>query len=356
MPSTPEQLIDQATRHAVHLEGLKTHETRLLVETLEDINASLVSKLARAKDTSTWTIKRTNDQIRTYKEMLAEKYAQEMAPALRKATRDLAVYESEFELRSLGEGAPKYQFTLPTEGQIMASLNNNPLTIGGRFNGTLLGELHSEFAAQQISTLTRALRAAAVGGITTPELLRSLRDETFPLNRRQLEAVARTSLQHAAAQARRATFEANADIIKGYRIIATLDGRTSTECQVRDGTIEPMDNPQLPPYHFNCRTTFTAALDDRFAILEEDGTRAARDPETGKIERVPAKETYYGWLKKQPTTFQDDVLGPARGKLFREGGLSAERFKELQLDRNFKPRSLDEMRRIEPLAFQRIDA
>jgi len=33
-----------------------------------------------------------------------------------------------------------------------------------------------------------------------------------------------------------------------------------------------------------------------------------------------AKETTYDqWLKRQPASFQDEVLGPARGKLFRAG-------------------------------------
>ena len=33
-----------------------------------------------------------------------------------------------------------------------------------------------------------------------------------------------------------------------------------------------------------------------------------------------ASETNYGeWLKRQPAAFQDEVLGPARGRLFRSG-------------------------------------
>lgn len=45
--------------------------------------------------------------------------------------------------------------------------------------------------------------------------------------------------------------------------------------------------------------------------------------------------------------------GSVRAKLFREGGLSIERFAELQLDRNFAPLSLAQMKALEPLAFER---
>lgn len=47
------------------------------------------------------------------------------------------------------------------------------------------------------------------------------------------------------------------------------------------------------------------------------------------------------------------MLGKTRGKLFRDGGMSVEKFKSLQLDKNFTPLTLDEMRKIEPLGFER---
>ncbi|MFP3663054.1 hypothetical protein SB768_31970, partial [Burkholderia sp. SIMBA_043] len=55
----------------------------------------------------------------------------------------------------------------------------------------------------------------------------------------------------------------------------------------------------------------------------------------------------------QPAAFQDATLGPVRGKLFRDGGLTAERFAALQLDKNFKPLTLDQLKELEPLAFER---
>ena len=70
-------------------------------------------------------------------------------------------------------------------------------------------------------------------------------------------------------------------------------------------------------------------------------------------ELVPADMTYFEWLKTQPADFQDAAIGPKRGELLRNGGISAERFSELNLNRNFEPRTLKEMRKLEPLAFKR---
>jgi hypothetical protein len=41
---------------------------------------------------------------------------------------------------------------------------------------------------------------------------------------------------------------------------------------------------------------------------------------------LPAKMTYQEWLGKQSVEFQDDVLGKTRGRLFRKGDLSLDRF------------------------------
>ncbi|MCO6427259.1 hypothetical protein [Nitrosomonas communis] len=126
----------------------------------------------------------------------------------------------------------------------------------------------------------------------------------------------------------------------------------SNLCRSLDSKIFPVGKAPMPPYHHLCRTTTSAVIDSRFSILDEDATRAARD-EDGEVISVDANETYYSWLKKQSKSFQDSVIGPTRGKLLREGGLSAERFAELNIGRNFEPLNLEAMRKLEPLAFER---
>jgi hypothetical protein len=92
-------------------------------------------------------------------------------------------------------------------------------------------------------------------------------------------------------------------------------------------------------------------LADEFAKYSKGAWRPA--VANGKATQVDASETYYNWLKRQSAAFQDETLGPVRGRLFRNGGLSVKRFSELQLDRQFKPLTLDELRALEPAAFKR---
>jgi len=52
----------------------------------------------------------------------------------------------------------------------------------------------------------------------------------------------------------------------------------------------------------------------------EPGTRASMDGQ------VSEKLTYHEWLKRQPAAVQDEVLGPTRGRLYREGKVKIDRF------------------------------
>ncbi|MDX7322772.1 hypothetical protein [Providencia rettgeri] len=100
----------------------------------------------------------------------------------------------------------------------------------------------------------------------------------------------------------------------------------------------------MPPLHPNCRSQRLPILNDRFADLIV--TRPVGRSEWGE-------ESYYEWLTRQSEKRQDLILGPTRGKLFRDGGLSPERFAQLQLHKNFKPMTLKDMRRLAPEAFER---
>lgn len=79
-----------------------------------------------------------------------------------------------------------------------------------------------------------------------------------------------------------------------YKLIATLDGRTSDICQSMDGERFRLKDKEVgvnyPPFHPHCRTTVVE--DD---IQLEGLERRARDPITGKTYLVPGDMTYPEW-------------------------------------------------------------
>lgn len=352
MPSTPRQLLEQATRHAAHLERLKTQEARELLSLFSDIEAQIMGRLS-GQDVTQWSRARMTRQIAAIRAAMNQGMDETIIPALNASIRDLAKYEAEFETRSLAEIGLRYDFDLPSSGQVMSAVRTQPMSVKGADEGKLLSAFVRDWSETQVTRTANTIRSGYAQGLTTQQVVSQIRTEAGPIGRRGLEAMARTSLQHAANQARQATWAANSDIVRRVRIVATLDSRTSTICMSLDGREYPLDEGPRPPFHVNCRTTTAAALDDRFAVLDEGGTRRSRDPETGSVGDAPANETYYGWLKRQPAEVQDSIIGPARGKLMRDGGLTSERFAELQLGKRFEPLTLEKMKELEPVAFKR---
>lgn len=83
--------------------------------------------------------------------------------------------------------------------------------------------------------------------------------------------------------------------VEEYELLATLDNRTSSICQEKDGQHFPVDKIQVginyPPFHPNCRTTTIKYREDY-----GDRTRMAKNKD-GKNVKVPLGMKYEDWKK-----------------------------------------------------------
>lgn len=224
-----------------------------------------------------------------------------------------------------------------------------PLQLDGKM-GITLDELLDTFTDTERKKITNAIRLAHHDGLPNAKLVQMIRgtrarnyqDGILAITTRHAKTIAHTGTAIVANQAKQAVIADNVDIIKGIKILATLDLRTSGICRGLDGVFMPLDKARYPPYHFNCRTSFEIVYDDYTAPKQ----RASMDG-------VVKNQTYYEWLKNQPAQYQDEVLGKTRAKLFRDGGMTVERFRALQLDKHFTPLTLEQMRALEPKAFKK---
>jgi SPP1 gp7 family putative phage head morphogenesis protein len=274
---------------------------------------------------------------------------------------EFAAYEAGWEARA-NKTMFGVEFDIPARAQLRSAVLSTPLIVEGINKGDLLREFYTDWAKNTVNAVDAIIRGGYYQGLTNTQIARQVfgtakaefKDSVWARAQRDVMALTRTAVQHAASQARREVYELNADIVTGVQIVATLDDRTTPLCQSLDGRIFDVGEAPMPPYHIGCRTTTIPVLDPAFAGLSEGATRIARGPDGAEL--VPADMTYFEWLKTQPAEFQDAAIGPTRGKLLRDGGLTAERFSELNLNRNFEPRTLAEMKRMEPLAFDKIKA
>lgn len=91
--------------------------------------------------------------------------------------------------------------------------------------------------------------------------------------------------------------------VQQYQIVATLDNKTSPTCRYMDGKVFDRKDAKVgvtyPPFHCYCRTTTIPYIK---GITDDDTTRAARDPVTGKSVTVDGQLTYPEWKQQYVST------------------------------------------------------
>lgn len=343
-------LEDIAVRFQVYLEGLKTGEYREFNKVLRLLEAELARALA-VGEISSLSRSKLEKIIREVARNQTASIKNSM-DALIVAMKEFSLYSYEFEAEALalGSTAPKIVEKSNMEALWKAAVQRPLSTDGG-----LLEPWIDKLTSTQVNAVSSLLRRAHAESWTNSQVMQVMRGTranrftdglTSKLGRSN-STVIRTALQHINSTSRMRVWEENKDIVKQYQWVSTLDSRTSRECRGLDGQRFDIGEGPIPPIHPNCRSTTVAVLSEKYDVFDRGATRSSA---TG---RVPQEWTYYDWLKTQSPEFQDSVIGPTRGALLRDGGLSSAKFARLQLSRTFEPLTLDEMRRLNPLAFKR---
>jgi SPP1 gp7 family putative phage head morphogenesis protein len=352
-----EELVDRGIRHAIHLTRLRTGVRNDILailndDVLPDLEATLTRRLRRFKargfDTGPHTTKRIQDMIRVMRSEVAA--GMELMDAeLRAQLAELGLTEAEWQTARMNAAKPgdlAFVFESPGSRQVAAIMNSRP------FEGELLKDWWSGLTSSTQDKIARQLQIGITEGETNAQIIRRLvgtgaarfEDGTFGGLRRNVSAIVQTASNHMSTQAREMTYEANADIVKGVQIVATLDTRTTEICMSEDGKVYPVGEGPRPPFHFNCRTTTVPVLRSlrELGIPVDSVAPSTRASMTGQ---VPAKQTYNQWLKKQPAAIQDEALGPTKGKLFRKHNLSVDSF----VDDKRRVLTIDQIREMEGL-------
>jgi SPP1 gp7 family putative phage head morphogenesis protein len=126
----------------------------------------------------------------------------------------------------------------------------------------------------------------------------------------QIMALVRTSINQVANSASQQVYEANQDITKKYRYVATLDSRTSSICAALDGREFEYGKGPMPPQHFNCRSTTVPIIDPDILPPSTIAKRASADGP------VPVNMNYGQWLAEQSNKVKAEVLGPSKVPYF----------------------------------------
>lgn len=262
---------------------------------------------------------------------------------IEKSLKDIADYENKWFIHTLQDNTKSKTFiTGPTAEELWSSVKFVPLALNDKPVGLI--DMLDGWTIGEKNRLVRGVQSGFVQGQTTRQIVKNVVGVggLADISERNAMAVVRTAVAHTSNSARQEVYSANSNIVSKYQWVSTLDSRTSTICRSRDGQKYPIGKGPLPPAHPNCRSTTIPVIEDDFLdFLDEGATRASRGAEGGQ--QVDANTTYYDFLKQQPAWFQDEALGPVRGKIFRNSGISAEEFRTISVDGFGRALTLNEM-------------
>lgn len=252
--------------------------------------------------------------------------------------------------------------SLPSVNELTSLVNNNA------FEGRTLSQWASKIKRDDINRIDSQIKIGLVQGETGPQIARRVvgtarlrgTDGVTQITRRNAIDITRTAVIAYSNLAAREFILANKSLFKGEIYIATLDARTTPICRSLDGNIYPPGEGPIPPVHFNCRSIRAGFFDDaegasrpfdanteKLLVLEftrknnlpvvrkrvdiqrgfkDKFDKFARVQKKELIGQVPAKVNYSEWIKRQSVSFQNDVLGITKARLFRKGNLELDRF------------------------------
>lgn len=210
-----------------------------------------------------------------------------------------------------------------------ATISKVPLTLHsttGVVTVSSLEDLVTKFNRNFDQRILNTVRAGYIAGDSIDDITRQVRRITTKQGRRQAESLVRTMVTHFATQSRDAAIRANRDIPIGERFVATLDRSTTFICAGYDSKVFRIGQGPYPALHYRCRSIRTPEVDPKFGLSGLVGERpqvgAAGPGVTG------SRTTYNSFLRRQPAWYQDEWMGPERGKLFRSGRFNVEDFRD----------------------------
>lgn len=289
-----------------------------------------------------------------------------------KSALALAGYEAAYVADAMSKALDGLPNHTPRPERILRNATQAPIM------GHLVSDMVSGLAPTQRDRVYATIRQGIAAGEANTQIIRALRgtpamryqDGLMQSAKRDVERLVRTARNHISNAAYEDTYAALG--VESVVWVATLEGRTCTACASMDGQVFEIGKAhRTPPAHPNCRCILAPALDSDMVgnrpyvralkVRKRDGsnefrsignmTKNQREQAGLKIGQVKASTTFKSWFDGQDAAFQREWLGPSRYKLYKEGGLSLDRFVDVQSGKQY---SLEELRRRDAETFKAV--
>jgi SPP1 gp7 family putative phage head morphogenesis protein len=335
MKLSDKKLLDTLVRHQIYLEGVKSgYELKFNIyieKLLKDVKSlindipydTLDSMTKREMQKLSMSVKRLNLKLfntylnqldkdlkafmRTDKEVLSNIYVNLLKEDVPETVDQITEATPSESTAMVNDGLDVIQEEDDDSG-LWAWLWNGVVPTGSSPEDMLI--LLTSYSALQLSQL---IVRAVSNGYSKKEIIEDL-ERVISKVSISASSTLRTLIQYLSTGTQ-VTIEAG--LFKRYQWISVIDNRTSEICQSRNLLIFEYGKGPLPPAHNNCRSKIKPVINN-----------------------TPSQPTSYPtWLKGQPKSVQNYILGPVIGKQFRDGDINNS---QLPSFKNAKPLTLEQ--------------
>jgi len=256
----PTELFDKTVLHQTYLlrrsNGITRDVVKLLIEAERDIKAQLINT-----DLTKYQDARLKNLLADVQKRISTVTA-DISKTILPEFNQLAIYEAGHQAATLGSVV-----TVPIEvaatTTLIASVTESPI------QGKFFGEWMSTLEASTVSRLNQSIRIGVLEGETLNQMSARIRAD-FKTTRNAAEQLVRTGTNSVTNNARQILWAQNSDIVEKWEFVATLDYRTTLECQKLDGEKFDIGEGPRPPRHRNCYHKDTSILTDKGFVLVKD--------------------------------------------------------------------------------------
>lgn len=328
--------------HQIWLQRLATQTASLSIPFVNNMRKEVREAVLKFGDDAR-TVKKLNKMLASLDKAISDTTG-EWKTSIEKSLRDISDYENKWLVHMVESNSPaSTPIAGPYANDVWAAVKFVPLALSDKPMGMI--DMLDNWTVSEKDRLLRGVQSGFVQGQTTREIVKQV---TGPggladISQRNAMTTVRTAVSHVSNIARGEFYNTNTDIIDGYQWVSTLDSKTSSQCKSLDHQkFYPGSKYRpFPPAHPNCRSTTIPLVSSELDFLDEGAKRAARGADGGQ--QVDADTSYYDFLKSQPAWFQDEAIGPVRGKIFRNAGMTPEEFRQASVDGYNRPLTLEQM-------------
>lgn len=362
-------IIDALIQHQTN--GYRA-STKVVNELQAQFSASsniLASKLRRILDELTESekialvsAKYTTDLLKEFKSSFDEWYQSivvSIPETFAVSAIALAAYESNFISKLYGDEKDI------SGTKVWSTAKKTPVV-----SGALFDDLFKDIGESARKQAMYAIRSGIDSGLTNQQIISQIIGKRTKVGdkyeyvggivdktKNQIDAEVRTARAHVAQVAYDDVFEAlGYDYVK---FVATLDGRTTMQCASLDGTVWKKGDSSIrrPPLHRRCRSLLVGVDKDGniagnrpFVAADKPLSKIPKDKRDGIVGQVDANTSYASWFAHQDADFQKNWLGQTKYELYKNGGLTLDKF----VDPLRHEYTLKELRALDDKIFKRL--